>query len=1469
MHQSPFIFCVCVLLQWLLVTRSYCGLATSDTVPSSQLIVTHSATILGTNEPRNLRVLYRLFGPDTREYVFVSGTNHIYQFDAHNLQHLAARVIGPQNFSIFCSDEHDCSYCLIGPHETWPKGYSPNFCGPRPTDNFVKAWATSTVSENDVVRNSYTFVPVVINDDRIACEDALYVCYNVHHGYCERVRLHNVTKEAPWRTTHLDYADHPIPGRVPVVGCDPITHATIVVGARYVYTATEPDIQRLFTLSALDPLSVRSRDFYFVDSTPERKSVVSLDDPPIPLQYKASFRYRTRATFVPVSDPTVNVPPAHVYFVLQQPDHVSFIRWQPRVARICEGDKRFYSYVELNLACSDCVPLVDRDQKTLNALHTASRGQVGRNLARQLNASITHVIHRLHSLLPVSLSASRAVVNNSGLEDFHEVLLVAFAAQPVDPPMYWNTYDLQHGPQSVQYIRSSFFPNASDDQIGALLLAGSALSLFSMAHIDAQFNNVIRNCLEGHGTRGPSHFMRSTDREYIGCVHEAYLADEPYYCPTKPPMNRFITGETQEDSLRAPSFLYTTKNVTGVAITAVSADFTVCLITTDDGWLYKYEVTSVNDSRQLESKLLAPLGTPLTGISLDITGTVAFVTSLNKVFRVELSNCDAYHTCKACLEARDPYCGWCMSEGRCSRIDQCQIPSQPVMPYGNRAKHDQRKRRWDSPEVTQNNDYCANKFTPGYAMPSSTESWLPYTSPVSNCPTIRAIRPPGIQERRKAKSLEHSKDIQSSDSTGISTIVLHLEDSLVNDPRFRAFILNGSGLEKSSTDNFDSVNARHLVCAFRSAPDQWMQSESVLAGAWLPMSQMHSLLTNIRPGPVLTSTIARPILSANGSLEIHCDAPSLHQLPSLPARQASLPLVLWLDWFTPEKTKHNNRNENTQMKSAGHHASLVSGLFAIYDCARLADCRACSHSRFHCAWCLLEDRCVPSSWLSSTTAEQLCTRSTHLSELGTTNQEDAAPLIVSSGRSAECPRFTTDGQQITLMSGTPLSVTFHVYNVKRPLQHFTCEEGCNGQRVIPFYDPEKSLVICRNLTINVTEQLGNLQRHISNWSEDTTWSRTGINCSLNLYWHGHDSRNRAGHRMINEDNVKVEVYSCEMLAKHCDECLALPSRFGCGWCTSTLSGQSTTDAHVMCTTRAQCLTRKSLERVTSPAIRTKWLQSGSLCPNPQITSIYPLNGTLTGRPVLHVRGINLGRTVSDLVGHVQLDGPQPVACHVQTQAYFSSRAFTCQLDSAAHFTLPAHGRLKVVVSKYKYQAFSPVFHFLAPRLYEVHPERGPVAGGTRLKLHGSNLNIGANRTVWLLSVGPNADSQRVSLDDTLHRANTSVPCSVESETPELIVCRTGILPFNMSAVIASQRDSQPTANRVRKHVETNPSSQDAPIERGARSDVIKSNPVAPFMPMSLVLMHDLTPTFPIRPFTYLYSPNPQISTVRRQNVLAR
>lgn len=95
-----------------------------------------------------------------------------------------------------------------------------------------------------------------------------------------------------------------------------------------------------------------------------------------------------------------------------------------------------------------------------------------------------------------------------------------------------------------------------------------------------------------------------------------------------------------------------------------------------------------------------------------------------QVFRVELSSCEAYRTCKSCLEARDPYCGWCMSEGRCLRLDQCQSLSLV-------GQNGQKPKKEDPTEVPQNIDYCANKYTPSYAISSSAESWLPYTSPLT------------------------------------------------------------------------------------------------------------------------------------------------------------------------------------------------------------------------------------------------------------------------------------------------------------------------------------------------------------------------------------------------------------------------------------------------------------------------------------------------------------------------------------------------------------------------------------------------------------------------------------------------------------------------------------------------------------------------------------------------------------------
>ncbi|XP_014671686.1 PREDICTED: plexin-B-like [Priapulus caudatus] len=49
-----------------------------------------------------------------------------------------------------------------------------------------------------------------------------------------------------------------------------------------------------------------------------------------------------------------------------------------------------------------------------------------------------------------------------------------------------------------------------------------------------------------------------------------------------------------------------------------------------------------------------------------------YVMSINKVSKVKVQECDLYETCEDCsIGARDPYCGWCTLENRCSTRARC------------------------------------------------------------------------------------------------------------------------------------------------------------------------------------------------------------------------------------------------------------------------------------------------------------------------------------------------------------------------------------------------------------------------------------------------------------------------------------------------------------------------------------------------------------------------------------------------------------------------------------------------------------------------------------------------------------------------------------------------------------------------------------------------------------------------------
>jgi len=85
------------------------------------------------------------------------------------------------------------------------------------------------------------------------------------------------------------------------------------------------------------------------------------------------------------------------------------------------------------------------------------------------------------------------------------------------------------------------------------------------------------------------------------------------------------------------------------------------------------------------------------------------------------------------------------------------------------------------------------------------------------------------------------------------------------------------------------------------------------------------------------------------------------------------------------------------------------------------------------------------------------------------------------------------------------------------------------------------------------------------------------------------------------------------MADNCGMCHALHPKYGCGWCQSSNR----------CEIKKQCDDGKGV-----------WLDSNQTCPYLEVTSFEPMLGPWEGGTNITIRGINLGKTFSDIYDKV-------------------------------------------------------------------------------------------------------------------------------------------------------------------------------------------------------------------------------------------
>uniref|UniRef100_A0A8B9GFL3 Plexin-B1 n=1 Tax=Amazona collaria TaxID=241587 RepID=A0A8B9GFL3_9PSIT len=310
-----------------------------------------------------------------------------------------------------------------------------------------------------------------------------------------------------------------------------------------------------------------------------------------------------------------------------------------------------------------------------------------------------------------------------------------------------------------------------------------------------------------------------------------------------------------------------------------------------------------------------------------------------------------------------------------------------------------------------------------------------------------------------------------------------------------------------------------------------------------------------------------------------------------------------------------------------------------------------------------------------------------------------------------------------------------------------CVQGIQGSSLFPVNVARKITLLGKNFhlyqdqqwdyecVLNLEGRTVVMDAYVE--GEETNKSLCYITCPMNQYSYAAPQlefsavvfvQRRRHLRVDSAADLHVTFYNCSVGHTDCSRCQTADSKYNCVWC----GGDSPS-----CIFRGSC--KEDIE---------------DLCPAPLIHSVYPLSGPVEGGTRITITGSNLGQKHQDIAETVTVAG---IPCAVDAQEYEISSSIVCvtgrswtERSGHAVVEVPGGGR----------GVSGHVFTYQNPELKSIVPTQGPKAGGTCLTLLGSKLLTGHPSEISVL------------LGD--------LPCHILSEmTEDQLACQTS--PSNVSA----------------------------------------------------------------------------------------
>ncbi|XP_053378224.1 plexin-A2-like isoform X3 [Mercenaria mercenaria] len=478
--------------------------------------------------------------------IYVGAKNRLYQFD-ENLEILTEMKTGPELDNVECPiKKYPCDF---------PKTLTPSY---------------SKAILIDYINNK------------------LIHCISLYQGVCLKHDINNIKDiEEPIpiyddalvanndsATTFAFIA----PGPLDQNGQDT---SVINIGVQYTNKGWKRDRVYCFATRKLDDFKLVYKDFFIKSATMLDSSLRQT----FPIRYVYGFG----------SD-------GFSYMVTVQKKSPSTESYITKIFRVCQKDKYYHSYAEVQLECW-------HNGALYNLAQAAYLGKAGSQLKKNLNIRVDE-----------------------------DVLYASF---------------------SIGAPRSS---EPTQD---------SALCVYPMRKVRRIFSANIQDCFNGKGNTGPGYFGKAVPCKDTPALR-ADVDDD--YCGKHKEVNSPTDGTTPVSQDIAVNFHST---VTSLTVDIVN-EYTVAYAGTKNGHILKIALETQKLGAIYEDVSLVEGWEIKPSMFVDLDHEYLYVMTQYKIMKMKLYDCSQYTTCSACLNAGNPYCGWCSLENKCSLSKDCSEYDQDL-----------------------------------------------------------------------------------------------------------------------------------------------------------------------------------------------------------------------------------------------------------------------------------------------------------------------------------------------------------------------------------------------------------------------------------------------------------------------------------------------------------------------------------------------------------------------------------------------------------------------------------------------------------------------------------------------------------------------------------------------------------------------------------------------------------------------